>query len=174
MEDDNYIFTYPIDRLLAKPSIFSYIEDRSGVPYEYLTDAFYTLFELVLEELDENDEEPELVRFTADSSGFLYEFNTGQMLQMEKSPEGIFRSQAEIDASFEINTHLMDKLRDVVPDDWVDDFALSSIPSPKNNFLTDLDNDCFRGQIQRLSNPDEKLSFVLQYLGEDEFDIKII
>lgn len=171
-QEPDILITYPIERLLAKPQVMNFVEAISGIPAEVLLECFYTLFESCLDE--QRDEfEAVFAQFVAEEDGFTLRFDTGETLNMKEVKQGTFRSNEEINTSFDVNRLLMEQLRQSLPEDWKGDFGLENIPSPSNNFLLSGEEDCFRGTVYKLSSPEERMGFSVKYLGEDHYEIDV-
>lgn len=164
---------YPIDRILANPDMFEFISEFLGpVPPEAVSEGFYELLEACIAEETDTGGMAFFATQGPNAERFYVFFENGQSMAMERSEGGIFSSPEEVGASFEVNSWIMGILREKLPPDWDGDFGLVRVPLPENNFLLDSETDGFTGEVYRLSNPEEKLSFTVTVLGEDEYDVK--
>lgn len=165
---------YPIRRILANPELFEFISDfLGGVPPDAVSEGFYELIEACLRDESETGAMAFFATQGPNAEQFFIVFENGQTMAMERNEIGTFRSPEEIGASFEVNSWIMGILREALPEDWGEDFGLVKVPLPENNFLLDKETDVFEGEVYRLSNPEEKLSFTVTVTGEDEYDVRI-
>ena len=178
MNQNQNQFTYPISRLIANPVALEYLEQVSEIPLDVLMEAFYDLFEsFLLQEVEDPEDGSEDTIFLCyswgDSSEFTLTFDTGESLTMRLSEGGEFTTQEEATSSFEVSALLVKLLKQALPEDWQDDFGLETPPLPKNNWLQSESGDSFEGTVYRLSDPDSRLSFSVEYLGDNSYDVKV-
>lgn len=167
-------FTYPLERLWAKPTVvLNFLDGQTGVPAPVLFDSLCELFEACLEEHGRENFRSKLAKFLFFEGGFTLTFDTGERIIMKESPTGVFRSGEEVSVSFHTHQMIMEALREALPESWKEDFSIEEVPLPGNNFLHNPSQDGFKGVVQRMSSPEEKLNFRITYLSDGSDDYKV-
>merc|ERR1711975_165506 len=96
------------------------------------------------------------------------DMHTREMYYFEENDEVIFDFYEESDTIkimfttgtfMEISGTLMSQIREVLPEEMKHDFILTSLPSPKNNYLMDDKGNYFEGDFNLISDPSKEYHF---------------
>jgi hypothetical protein len=165
---------YPVSRLLANPRVFMAIaKEFEGPDWETIASAFYDLIENDIL----NEEDPEDVAFNAPEVCFRLKPEAEDVLQIilpdgnavelhptASSIDGAeeyysaIRTEEEFAITSTINARLIRAIEEAAPE-VAGDIALCEPPTPANEFLRDVDNDCFSGQFHLMSDPEKLYDF---------------
>lgn len=160
---------YPTERLLANPRVFMAIAKvLEGPDWETLANAFYDLIEADVLEADSEDEavfdmsevcfrlkpeEPNVIQVIL-QNGNAIELHPAEGEQYYSS----IKTEEDFAITSTINSRLIRAIEEAAPE-VTGDIALCEPPTPANEFLRDLENDCFSGQFHLLSDPDRLFDF---------------
>lgn len=170
---------YPVSRLLANPRVFVAIaKEFEGPDWETMAGAFYDLLEHDIL----NEEDPEEATFNATEVCFRLKPNDEGVLQIilpdgnaielhptassvdgEEEYYSAIRTEEEFAITSSINAKLIRAIEEAAPE-VAGDVALCEPPTPANEFLRDVENDCFSGQFHLLSNPETIYDFRVEVL----------
>lgn len=180
---------YPVSRLLANPRVFMAIaKEFEGPDWETLAGAFYDLLEHdILEEEDIDDvafNAPEVCfRLKPDHNGVLQiilpDGNAIELHPTASSVDGdeeyysAIRTEEEFAITSSINARLIRAIEEAVPD-VAGDVALCEPPTPANEFLRDLENDCFSGQFHLMSDPEILYDFRVEVIDLNTDTLKAV
>jgi hypothetical protein len=162
---------YPVSRLLADPKLFYAIARHIGGPDgETLKEAFYDLLEHGFEDLDaeECEFEAQEACFRVREDGEVCEIilDSGIMSVLE-AIQGEIRAQItdddELAATSAIYQRLVNAIEEASPD-LAGDIALSSPPTPGNEYLRSADGERFEGSFHLLSDPEKVYAFSIQVI----------
>lgn len=165
---------YPVRRLLANPRVFVAIaQEFDGPDGETISGAFYDLIEYDIL----NEEDPSDAVFAADEVCFRLKPEDETILQIilsdgnaiELHPASrsdgeaeeyyaAIKTEEEFAITSSINARLIRAIEEAEPD-VIGDVALCEPPTPANEFLRDLENDCFSGKFHLMSDPEKVYDF---------------
>jgi hypothetical protein len=168
---------YPVGRLLANPRVFMAIaKELDGPDWETLANAFYDLIEhdILLEEDIED------VAFNAPEVCFRLKPEAEDIVQIilsdgnaielhptadsgESDYYAAIKTEEEFAITSTINARLIRAIEEEAPE-LIGDIALCEPPTPANEFLRDLENDCFSGQFHLMSDPDTVYDFRVEVI----------
>lgn len=181
---------YPVSRLLANPRIFMAIaKEFDGPDWEIIANAFYDLIEYDIL----NEEDPDDVAFNAPEVCFRLKPEHEEVLQIVL-PDGnavelhptassngdaeeyyaAIKTEEEFAITSSINARLIRAIEEAAPE-VAGDIALCEPPTPANEFLRDLENDCFSGRFHLMSDPEKLYDFRVEVvdLSKDELKASI-
>lgn len=162
---------YPVPRLLAEPKVFHAISKLLGGPDgETLREAFYDLLEHDFEDQDaeECEFDAEEACFRVKNGGETCEIilDSGIMSVLEAIAGEIraeISNDADLAATSAIYQRLISAIEEASPD-LAGDIALSSPPTPGNEYLRSPDGERFEGSFHLLSDPETLYAFSVQVI----------
>jgi len=162
---------YPVSRLLADPKVFHAIAKFLGGPDgETLREAFYDLLEHDFDEqkAEECEFEAEEACFRVKNGGEIFEIilDSGIMSVLEAIAGEIraeISNDADLAATSAIYQRLISAIEEASPD-LAGDIALSSPPTPGNEYLRSPDGERFEGSFHLLSDPEKVYAFSVQVI----------
>lgn len=185
---DNFIqIVYPVNRILAEPSILYMVESyMDGPPFEMLRQGFYGLLESCMIQLGvyEFGDECDVV-FKSDyetgevgiilpdvSMMFLLTPNYPGEQDDEKVWINSVIDDAQAVAATDISLSLMAALNSYLPEELKYNILIKDLPHPENNFLIDNETQCFNGEFRKLDEPEVVYSFKAKINDSGDFTIQ--
>lgn len=167
---------YPVARLLAQPKIFHALANFfNGRPdADTIRTCFYDLLEIDFEERDEEDCEFDAQEAVFDSQDdgtiFTIQLDNGVLCEL-KATEGEVKAQIRNDRELATSSAIYQRLVTAIEEscpEFLGDIALSSPPTPGNNYLSSDDGEGFSGSFHLKSNPDKEFAFDIQVVDPDQ------
>ena len=173
MEELPIRIIYTINRILSNPRVLLLVCNRMGgleiVHPDQLREFFYSLMEMDMHtrEMYYFEEYDEVIfDFYEESDTIKIMFTTGSFMEAkvvledpESSEKTWVKSEEDLVTSMEISGTLMSQIREVLPEEMKHDFILTSLPSPKNNYLMDDKGNYFEGDFNLISDPSKEYHF---------------